>query len=432
MRLHEEGKRIVFIVPTLMLKFNIERYAGRGKVFTFDSIRSGVKPHPMRADLILELINADAVVIDEAHSLDLHYSLKPQIINELSDELRRVAKTKPVFFLTGTPSVNQIVSLSDTNTSKIISYLRKEQKRIRVEKIDREGLQSVIGNHDRILIFIDDKRQIDILKAYIEKHINPEHTIFPISSNISTLLKKRTEEEIQEIEKWIIIGTSSVVSGINLEGLQTIVFSCRMMNQPDLYQCIGRLRIVNNLDVVHPLYIMNMSDYKNPKAELDQFEFVSPNAIISYLKKLYHVTQIVSCETKVCSFTRLSSFEDWKMLIKSVSSIREYYALPQVQEQSLYWIPMSIIRDLNRDGFYEEYPNWFNIHVKSVLYSKNDDIPDHRAVIKRRNKDMSVSNPIWHYFDPKELYAVITGLKMNDIYVRRLPRDVRDILETMN
>ncbi len=353
MRLIKQGKRVVFLVPTLMLKFNIERYAERGTVFTFDSIRGGEKPHKQRADLIFQLINADVVVVDEAHCLDLHYTLKPPIMIELNDELRRISSKKPVFFLTGTPSVNQIVSLSDPNTSKIVSYLRKEQKRIRIEKIDREGIENVIRNHDRILIFIDDKRQIDLLKAFIEQYIKPEHTIFPIHSDIKTIIKKRTEEEIQEIEKWIIIGTSSVVSGLNITGLETIVFTCRIMNQQNVYQCMGRLRIVNKLDTMHPLYIMNMSHYKNPKAELDQFEFVSPDAIIKYLSKLYHVTQSISCESKICSFTRLANFEDWKSLVKSVSSIHDYYALPQVQEQTLYWIPKDIIRDLNRNGFFQ-------------------------------------------------------------------------------
>lgn len=423
---------MVFLVPTLMLKFNIERYAGRGTVFTFDSIRGGSDPHKMRANLILQLINADVVVVDEAHCLHLHYSLKPSIINELNDELRRVATKKPVFFLTGTPAVNQVITINEPNTSKIVSYLRKDLKKIRIETIDREGLEKLFQKHDRILIFIDDKRQINILKDFIENHIKPEHTIFPIHSDVKTIRKKRTEEEIQRIAKWIIIGTSAVVSGINITGLQTIVFSCRIMNQPDLYQCMGRLRIVNNLDTIHPLYILNMSHYRNHKAGLDQFEYVSPGTIITYLKKLYHVNQIISCDSKICSFKQLANFEEWKNLIKSVSNIQEYYALPQVQEQNLYWIPMSIIRDLDMAGFFQEYPNWFNISVNAILDKRHCDTSGHRAVIKDRRKDMGFNNPIWHYVDPEELYSIITQLRKQHIHVKRLPKGITNIIKSLN
>jgi hypothetical protein len=431
LRLLEEGKRVVFLVPFIMLKFDIERDAGRGSVFTIDSIRGGDKAHTMRGDLIFQLINADLVAVDEAHCQDLHYTLKPQIMNELNDTLRRVAKEKPVFMLTGTPSVNQILTISDPNTSKIVSYLRKDLKRISITVIDKEGLENVLRDHDRILIFIDDKRQIDVLKGFIETHLKPEHTIFPIHSAIKPILKKRTEEEIQETEKWVIIGTSSVVSGINLVGLQTIVFSNRIMNQQNLYQCMGRLRVVNRLDTVQPVYIMNMADFKNPRAELDMFEFVSPGAIITYLAKLYHITQIISCESKICSFTRLSNFEDWKSVIRTASGIREYYALPQVQAKNLYWIPMDIIRQLNDEGFFKEHPKWFNVSVRSILYMKNGEAADHRAIIEVRNRDMGITNsPIRHYFDPEELYLVINKLEDTGSHIKRLPKAVKDILET--
>jgi hypothetical protein len=432
LRLLKEGKRIVFLVPTLMLKFNLERDTGGAPVFTFDSIRGGDKPHKMRADLLFQLINADVVVVDEAHCLDLHYNLKPPIMDELNDTLRRVATKKPVFFLTATPSVNQILTITAPNRSKIVSYLRKDMKNITVETIAKEGIESVIKNHDRILIFIDDKRQINTLSDFIEKHIKTDHTIFIIHGDIKSLAKKRTEQEIQETGKWIILGTSSVVSGINIQGLQTIVFSCRIINQPDLFQCMGRLRIVNDLDRIHPLYIMNMNPYRNPKARIDQFEFLSPGVIISYLAKLYHITQTITCDSKIGSFTRLKNFEDWKNLIKSVRNIREYYALSQVQEQKLFWIPTDIIRDLNKEGFFHDNPHWFNIPVKSVLYKHHGDKPDHRAIVELRNRDMGIYNSSSHYFDPYELYPVVAELRNKKHYTKRLPEAVDNILKSMN
>ncbi len=42
---------------------------------------------------------------------------------------------------------------------------------------------------------------------------------------------------------------------------------------------------------------------------------------------------------------------------------------------------------------------------------------------------MSITSPIWHYLDPKELYTVIAEHKKDNISIGRLPKDVRNILK---
>jgi hypothetical protein len=143
------------------------------------------------------------------------------------------------------------------------------------------------------------------------------------------------------------------------------------------------------------------------------------------------VESITSCDSKIVSFTRLRNLEDWKTLIRSVSSIRDYHALQQVQDQNLYAIPMQIMRELYREGFFINNPNWLNVPIKSVLYMKNDQSNEHIIKIETRNPNMGIRNSIWHYIDPKELSDLIEKQDNKEQFIKHLNKRMKMIVQNI-
>ena len=81
-RLSRVGKKVVFIVPYLMLKFDIQYQIGDRSVFTLDSIRSGDKPHKLRHKLILQHIkkhNGDGA----ARAMKMHLAMAEEDLRQI-------------------------------------------------------------------------------------------------------------------------------------------------------------------------------------------------------------------------------------------------------------------------------------------------------------------------------------------------------------
>lgn len=428
-RLIRDGMKVVTLVPYLMLKNNLDRES----VYTYDSI-SFNSFH--RLALMENLLNADVIVVDEAHCLKTFRSIsdkKAKILDLLEETIRQLVchERKPVFLLTSTPSVEQISSIQDQTASKYIGFLAKDKKRVSIHIIDKDSLENAVKKHDKVLIFIDHKKEVEATRTYLQT-IGIQHTIFTVTKDVEPEEKQYIERQIKTLDKYVIIGTSSVSSGINIP-LDTIIFTNRMMNQQTIYQAMGRLRIINKLDQVHPIYIVNQPKMMIPNWEksMDLFEFVSSNVLIKYISKLYQIEKIKhEYRTIVTSFNRLNKTADLVKLIKSTKHISEFYELPEVQAKKLYLIPVSVMNELGNTDWLDR-ANWANLSFKDIRNLGSQNEHPHGRKLKCRNKKYGYDKVVWHYFDPIELYRVCHMHPDKPSFFKTLPRKVRKIISSM-
>lgn len=423
-KLHRSGLRVVTLVPFLMLLYNMDRQS----VYTFDSIGYSRRK---RMPLMRDMMAADVIVIDEAHCQKTFRAIneeKAKILDLLDETLVHMAELqgKPIFLLTSTPSVEQIPIIEDRDASKFTAFLKKEQKRVSIHLIDDESLQEAVKANDRVLIFMDHKNEVKETRRYLES-IGIDKKIFTVTKDEAPKEKLQIEREIKTSDKYVIIGTSSVSSGINIP-LDTIIFTNRVMNQQTVYQVMGRLRIINKLDQVHPIYILKQPTYRIPDwaESMDLFEFVSSEVLITYISKLYKIVEIKDhSRSKVTSFSRLNKTEDLVRLIKSTKHISEFYGLPEVQRKKLYLIPNDIVRELGKSGWLDQN-GWANISYREIDNLRTDDgLKPHGGKVKCRNSEYGYHNPVSHYFDPVELCKAINCSSDKNHFLRTLPKKVK-------
>lgn len=425
-RLIRSGLKVVTLVPYLMLQFNLKRES----VYTYDSIGFG---HKMRLSLMKDLLHADVIVVDEVHCLKTFRSIseeKAKMLDLLEETLEHLVKKekKPVFLLTSTPSVEQISTIQDPGASKFIGFLEKEQKRISIHIIDKFSLEKAVKRHSKVLVFIDDKKEVGETRRFLQS-IGVKRPIFTVTKNEQPQEKHEIEQQLKTLDKYVIIGTSSVSSGINIP-LDTIIFTNRIMNQQTVYQAMGRLRIINKLNEVHPIYVLKQPMFRIPNwaESMDLFEFVAPSVLITYLSKLYKIIDIQDkSRSKVISFNRLNRTAEIVALIKGTGSLSEFYDLPEIQTKKLYLIPVEVMNELGRSGWLDK-EGWANIPFSEITKINSDEVRTHGAKVKVRNPEIGYGKPVWHYFDPSELCRIIDQHPNRAQFIKKLPKKVGKII----
>jgi hypothetical protein len=384
-----------------------------------------------------EMYDADVIVVDEAHCLKTFRAInedKAKVLDILDETLTHMVERrgKPIFLLTSTPSVEQIPVIEDRKSSKFSAFLTKDRKKISIHKIDADGLQKAVKAHDKVLIFMDHRKEVKEAGDYLES-AGIDHKIFMVTKDQKPEEKRKIEREIRTLEEYVIIGTSAVASGLNID-LDTIIFTNRVMNQETVYQVMGRLRIINKPHQVHPIYIVKQPVHRIPyKADsMDLFEFVSTPVLIKYIAALYDIVVIKDhARSTVTSFNRLNKIDDNVALIKGTKHISEFYRLPEVQQKKLYLIPNEVIEVLGKSGWLDQN-RWANMPYRDIArLSTEGKVYLNGGKVKCRNPENGYYKPVSHFFDPLELTKIIKSHSDRKHFLKKLPEKVRNFVKPL-
>jgi hypothetical protein len=278
----ESNLNVVFMVPFTSLRNEIQL----DTVYTFDTVR---QTHPRNLELMKHFRNGgiDILVIDEAHCLETHENMKKDVTDTVGKLATLSSRKMPVFMLSATPAVNQIPMVEEQGFKFL---LNRRKKKIELRLVDDKSLVDHIKNFNRVLLFTDDKKDIGSYTLFLDQFPELEnHRIIPITSLTKPKEKGQIQDDLKSLEKFIIVSTSAFSSGINVD-LDTVVLTPKVTTQEDIFQVVGRIRILNKLDQIHPIYILVQSGYLNPNRSMDSFEYVTYPTLIVYLSSLYYIT----------------------------------------------------------------------------------------------------------------------------------------------
>ena len=408
-RLASEGKTIVVLIPFTMSKIDIQNSCHPNlKVYTYDTIDLGVSSSPAfqarHFKLKEDLKNADIIVVDECHCLKTMQGIsdgKKKTLQVVEDEiLNFYSQIKPVFMLTATPAVSQIPLCPKP------IVLDRRKKRLRVVIIDDNHLPEPFAGNDRVLVFIDNVRDVQLMEKKLTG-MDIEHQILAVTGKTPLEERMAVVNSLADHDKYVVIASSAFSSGINVE-FDTIVFTNKIVCQQNFYQVLGRLRAVNKLNKVHSIYVLNLSVFRNtiPDATEDQFEFFSPSVCIRYAQALFTITGIErKYDKKSKSIKRILTPQEIYQGILDTMDIKSFY-----NQYEHFDIPMAVIDQLaEQDEF--DFKNWFGhdyIVIKDQRYKGNGD-----QFIKHKTRHCGQN--VYVYVDLKVLEEIIRS-KPNPVH----------------
>ncbi|MGO9022447.1 MAG: helicase-related protein [Syntrophobacteraceae bacterium] len=356
----ENNLNVVFMVPFTSLRNEIQL----DTVYTFDTVRP---THPRNIELMKHFRNGgiDIFVIDEAHCLETHENMKKDVTDVVGKLATMCSRKMPVFMLSATPAVNQIPIVEEQGFKFL---LNRSKKKIELRLVDDKSLVEHIRNFNRVLLFTDDKKDIGSYTLFLDQFPElKDHRIIPITSLTKPKEKGQIQNNLKSLEKFIIVSTSAFSSGINVD-LDTVVLTPKVTTQEDIFQVVGRIRILNKLDQIHPIYILVQSGYLNPNRSMDSFEYVTYPTLIVYLSSLYYITGIKDYWSdpipSPASLTTIDSYVHGIMRTENIADFYERYLFR-------HWkIPVEALELADRNG--KNLDHWLGHPYSWVTDKRND------------------------------------------------------------